>query len=163
SCAQSLACDIADNNAQRRAEFDNLEEIARKMADGENLSGHFEFARMKLTRSAEPSLDLRRFEEAALDRRLFAADCGQLFLECADSFAVFLGSEKVFWIHLLQRKREILRLRGRGHAGNLTEPHLVHFEPRTFLRLRQKSANELISNAVHGEEIARILGHGLKL
>src|SRR5262245_46568773 len=32
-----------------------------------------------------------------------------------------------------------------------------------FLRLRQKSANELVTDAVHGEEITGILGHGLEL
>ncbi len=54
----AFACDIAENHAQSGAEFHDLEEIARQMANREDFASDFKFAPTHFAGSAELALDL---------------------------------------------------------------------------------------------------------
>src|SRR5262245_3571464 len=99
------------------------------MTDRKNFARDFEFSRMILARSAQPALNLSGLEKAALDCELFAAHCGQFVFERADSLAILARAEKLGWVRLFKCEWDIRNFRSRDHAGNLTEPHLVHCEP----------------------------------
>src|SRR5215471_4391236 len=157
--AQPLAGDVTDHQAQGGAKFENLEEITGKMADGKNLSRDLELLRMELARRAEPALNLGRLEKAALDHRVLTAQRAQFVLERTDFFAVFPRARKLPGV-LIGADEHIVRFRSGHYSWHLTEPHLVHFW--TFLRPLQKSADELVADAVHREEITRILGNGFE-
>src|SRR4029450_7319437 len=84
SCGESLAGNVPNHYAQRRAKFHHLEEVAGKMAHRKYLTGNVEFAGVELTRSAKPALNLRRFKKAPVELRLLAAQYGQLLFERTD-------------------------------------------------------------------------------
>lgn len=78
---EALAGNIADGESERRAEIENLEEVAGEMADGEDFAGNFEFAPDEFAGRAEAALNLSRFIDRLAKRGVLEAERVELLTE----------------------------------------------------------------------------------